>query len=119
MRDRIFKDARNRVRADRGKPEQEKEKNVTEAKHEMKIGDLDDGGIYVGLSAENGKPLHAGLKDLPDYKTYEEALGAAEQLKPRAPLSNILGCFHRRPTPEEYGCIAGCRLSLRFLQPCP
>jgi hypothetical protein len=58
------------------------------------VGELDDGGIYVGLSAENGKPLHAALADLPDYKTYEEALAAAEQLKSLHPTAHV-------PTPKE------------------
>jgi hypothetical protein len=58
------------------------------------IGDLDDGGVYVGLSASSGKPLHAALADLPDYKTYEEALAAAEQLKALHPTAHV-------PTPEE------------------
>jgi hypothetical protein len=61
---------------------------------QVKIGDLDDGGIYVGLSAENGKPLHAALADLPDYKTYEEALDAAKQLKAAHPTAHV-------PTPKE------------------
>src|SRR5579871_2483131 len=60
----------------------------------LEVGDLDDGGVYVGLSAENGKPLHAGLADLPDYKTYEEALAAAEQLKSMHPTAHV-------PTPAE------------------
>jgi hypothetical protein len=60
----------------------------------LQIGDLDDGGTYVGLSAENGKPLHAALADLPDYKTYEEALAAAEQLKSLHPTAHV-------PTPKE------------------
>ncbi len=47
----------------------------------LQIGDLDDGGIYVGLSADDGRPLHAALADLPEYKTYGEALAAADQLK--------------------------------------
>jgi hypothetical protein len=59
-----------------------------------KIGDLDDGGVYVGLSAENGQPLHAALADEPDYKTYEEALAAAEQLKTLHPTAHV-------PTREE------------------
>jgi hypothetical protein len=58
------------------------------------IGDLDDGGVYVGLSADNGKPLHAALADLPDYKTYEEALAAAEQLKAAHSTAHV-------PTPKE------------------
>ena len=60
----------------------------------LQIGDLDDGGTYVGLSAENGKPLHAALEDLPDYKTYKEALAAAEQLKSLHPTAHV-------PTPKE------------------
>ena len=63
-------------------------------KEAPQIGDLDDGGIYVGLSAEDDKPLHSALKDLPDYKTYEEALAAAEQLKSLHPTSHV-------PTPKE------------------
>jgi len=64
------------------------------AKKAIQIGDLDDSGIYVGLSAENGKPLHAALKDLPEYKTYEEALAAAERLKALHPTAHV-------PTPKE------------------
>jgi len=60
----------------------------------IEIGDLDDGGIYVGLSAENGKPLHAALADLSEYKTFDEALAAAEQLKAAHPTAHV-------PTPEE------------------
>jgi len=63
-------------------------------KSAFQIGDLDDGGVYVGLSAENGKPLHAAFADLPDYKTYEEALAAAEQLKSLHPTAHV-------PTPKE------------------
>jgi hypothetical protein len=60
----------------------------------LQIGDLDDGGVYVGLSAENDKPLHAAVADLPDYKTYEEALAAAVQLKALRPTAHV-------PTPKE------------------
>lgn len=60
----------------------------------LQIGDLDDGGVYVGLSASDGKPLHAALKDLSEYKTYEEALAAAEQLKALHPTAHV-------PTPKE------------------
>src|ERR1017187_11013110 len=59
-----------------------------------KIGDPDDGGVYVGLSATDGKPLHAALADLPEYKTYEEALAAAEELKSLHPTAHV-------PTPKE------------------
>jgi hypothetical protein len=44
--------------------------------------------------AENGQPLHAAVADLPDYKTYEEALAAAEQLKALHPTAHV-------PTPKE------------------
>jgi hypothetical protein len=60
----------------------------------LAIGDLDDGGVYVGLSAEHGKPLHAALADLPDYKTYDGALAAAERLKSLHPTARV-------PTPWE------------------
>jgi hypothetical protein len=68
--------------------------NDVAGKTAPQIGDLDDDGVYVGLSAENGKPLHAALKDLPDYKTYEEALAAADQLKSLHPTAHV-------PTPRE------------------
>jgi hypothetical protein len=58
------------------------------------IGDLDDGGVYVGLSESDGKPLHAALADLPEYKTFEEALAAAEQLKAEHSTAHV-------PTPDE------------------
>ncbi len=61
--------------------------SATKAKPQ--IGDLDDGGIYVGLSASKGKPLHAALADLPEYKTYEEALAAGEQLKAEHPTAHV------------------------------
>jgi hypothetical protein len=67
---------------------------VAKGKTAPRIGELDDGGVYVGLSASSGKPLHAALADLPDYKTYEEALAAAEQLKALHPTARV-------PTPEE------------------
>jgi len=65
-------------------------KKVTSAE----VGDLDDGGVYVGLSAEDGRPLHCALADLPECKTYEEALAAAEQLKSLHPTAHV-------PTPKE------------------
>ena len=68
--------------------------NDIASKAALQIGDLDDGGTYAGLSAEDGKPLHAALKDLPDYKTYEGALAAAEQLKSEHPTAHV-------PTPKE------------------
>jgi hypothetical protein len=54
-----------------------------------KIGDPDDGGIYAGLSAEDGKPLHTACADLPKYKTYDAALAAAEKLKARHPTAHV------------------------------
>jgi hypothetical protein len=64
------------------------------ARAALQIGDPDDGGIYVGTSAQDGRPLHAALADLPEYKTYEEALAAAEQLKSVHPTAHV-------PTPKE------------------
>jgi len=64
------------------------------ARAALQIGDPDDGGIYVGPSAQDGRPLHAALADLPEYKTYEEALAAAEQLKSLYPTAHV-------PTPKE------------------
>jgi hypothetical protein len=64
------------------------------ARKELPVGALHDGGIYVGPSAENGQPLHAALADLPDYKTYEEALAAAEELRSLHPTAHV-------PTPQE------------------
>lgn len=55
----------------------------------LQIGDPDDGGVYVGLSAEDGKPLHAALNDSPECKTYEEALAAAEELKSAHPTAHV------------------------------
>jgi hypothetical protein len=73
------------------------EKDMSEGSSKTKdiqIGDLGDGGIYIGPSADNGGPLHAAPADLPDYKTYEEALTAAEQLKAVHPTAHV-------PTPKE------------------
>ena len=56
---------------------------------DIQIGDLDDGGVYVGLSASSGRPLHAALADLGEYKTYEEALDAAEELKTVHPTAHV------------------------------
>jgi hypothetical protein len=61
---------------------------------DIQIDDLDDGGIYVGLSAGEGKPLHAALADEAEYLTFEEALEAAEQLKSVHPAAHV-------PTPRE------------------
>jgi hypothetical protein len=64
-------------------------RNMTEAIQVLKIGDLDDGGVYVGLSASTGKPLHAALADEPEYMTYEEAVAAAEKLKALHPTAHV------------------------------
>lgn len=64
------------------------------SKAALQIGDPDGGGIYVGLSAEDGRPLHAALADLPEYKTYGGALEAAERLKSLHPSAHV-------PTPKE------------------
>ena len=58
------------------------------------IGDLDDGGVYVGKSATDGKDLHASVADETEYLTYEEAIAAAEKLKSLHPTAHV-------PTPEE------------------
>jgi hypothetical protein len=68
--------------------------SAAKAQAASQIGELDDGGIYVGLSAEDGQPLHAALQDLPGYKTYEAALAAAELLKAAHPTAHV-------PTPKE------------------
>jgi hypothetical protein len=47
----------------------------------LQIGDLDDGGIYVGPSAKDGKPLHAALADEPEYMTHDQVYEAAEQMR--------------------------------------
>src|ERR1039458_6453485 len=62
----------------------------------LRIGDLDDGGTYVGLSAENGKPLHAALADLPEYLTFDEAFEAAAKMRKQPGRENA-----HVPTPEE------------------
>jgi hypothetical protein len=53
---------------------------MPETKQELKIGDLHDGGVYVGKSATTGDDLHVAFWDEPEYVTYEEPLAAAEQL---------------------------------------
>lgn len=67
---------------------------MTAVEQEIEIGDLDDGGVYVGLSATDGKPLHAALADEPELLSYTGALAAAEQLKSRHPTAHV-------PTPKE------------------
>jgi hypothetical protein len=64
------------------------------ARAALQVGDPDDGGVYVGLSAEDGKPLHAALADEREYKTYGGALEAAEKLKSLHPSAHV-------PTPNE------------------
>jgi len=60
------------------------------------IGDLDDGGVYVGKSATTGKDLHAALADEPEYLNFDEASEAAEKLRKRRGRENA-----HVPTPEE------------------
>ena len=60
------------------------------------IGDLDDGGIYVGLSAENGKPLHAALADERERLTLGEAFEAAIEMRKLPGRENA-----HVPTPKE------------------
>jgi hypothetical protein len=55
----------------------------------LKIGDLDDGGVYVGKSRTTGEDLHAALADEPKYLTYEEALEAAKKLKAVHPTAHV------------------------------
>jgi hypothetical protein len=64
-------------------------KDEAYAKAPLRAGDLDDGGVYVGPSAENGKPLHAALADLPEYKTDLEAVAAAERLQAEHPTAHV------------------------------
>ena len=62
----------------------------------LQIGDLDDGGIYVGPSAEDGRPLHTALADESEYLTLDEAYAVAEKMReqPGRELAHI-------PTPRE------------------
>jgi hypothetical protein len=63
---------------------------------EIKIGDPDDGGIYVGKSATTGKDLHTALADEPEYLGFDEAFEAAAKMRkqPRRENAHV-------PTPEE------------------
>src|SRR5579872_1004373 len=67
---------------------------AVKARTAPQIGDPDDGGVYVGLSASSGKPLHAAAMDEPEYLTFKEAMAAAEQLKSLHPTAHV-------PTMEE------------------
>ena len=60
------------------------------------IGDLDDGGVYVGKSATTGKDLHAALADEPEYLTYGDAFAAAAKMRKQLGRENA-----HIPTPEE------------------
>src|ERR1039458_2364577 len=62
----------------------------------LKIGDLDDGGVYVGKSTTNGKDLHAALADEPKYMTYGEAFEAAAKMSKQPGRENA-----HIPTPAE------------------
>ena len=59
-----------------------------------RVGDVDDGGVYVGLSVSSGEPPDAALADPLDCKTYAEALDAADELKSVHPTAHV-------PTPKE------------------
>jgi hypothetical protein len=63
---------------------------------EIRIGDLDDGGVYVGKSATDGKDLHAALADEPEYLDFAEAFAAAEKMRSQPGRENA-----HVPTPEE------------------
>ena len=52
------------------------------------IGDLDNGGVYVGKSATTGKDLHAALADEPEYLTWDDAIQAAEEMRKRPGREN-------------------------------
>jgi hypothetical protein len=69
---------------------------MPEVEQEIKIGDLDDGGVYVGLSATDGKPLHAALADEPTRLAFDQALAAAAKMRKLAGRENAYV-----PTPEE------------------
>jgi hypothetical protein len=60
------------------------------------IGEPDDGGIYVGLSASDDKPLHVALADEPQCLTFDEAFEAAARMKKQPGRENA-----HVPTPEE------------------
>jgi hypothetical protein len=45
------------------------------------IGDLDDGGVYVGASATTGEDLHCARADEPAFLTYAEAVAAALEMR--------------------------------------
>jgi hypothetical protein len=69
---------------------------VAKAETAPQIGDLDEGGIYVGKSATTGQDLHAVLKDEPQYLNFYEALAAAEEMRKRPGRENA-----HVPMPEE------------------
>jgi hypothetical protein len=52
-----------------------------------KIGDLDNGGVYVGKSATTGEDLHASLADEPEYLTWDDAIQAAEEMRKQPPIA--------------------------------
>ena len=60
------------------------------------VGDPDDGGVYVGKSATNGRDLHAALADEREYMTFDEALEAAAKMRKQPGRENA-----HVPTPEE------------------
>jgi hypothetical protein len=62
----------------------------------LNIGDIDCGGLYAGVSASTGKPLHAALSDEPACLTYADAQKAARRMRkiPGREGAHV-------PTPEE------------------
>lgn len=65
-------------------------------KTKLKIGDRDGGGVYVGASATDGRPLHAALADELEYLTFDEAVAAVEKIRSQPGRGNA-----HIPTPEE------------------
>ncbi len=63
----------------------------------LQIGDPHDGGVYVGLSATDGRPLHAALADWPDYLNFDHACEVAEKMRRLIPGRENAHV----PTPEE------------------
>ncbi len=59
----------------------EKQKNMAEAKQEMKIGDeMEDGTIYAGISPDTHKPMYATPKDAPGGYDFHQAAKYAKNL---------------------------------------
>jgi hypothetical protein len=67
---------------------------VSDPNTALQDGAPDDGGVYFGLSAEDGKSLHAAMADERQYRTYDGALAAADVLKSVHQTAHV-------PTPKE------------------